>query len=130
MSSRPAETESSLRCITHGGIVVLAHLDRTDAACHEGARDTELAESTVWQWLTDLDDAGIIDSTATRPDHGRPVVEYHLEDDTLGMAASYLLDRVIAPASHTELDEQPAPMPDADDRHTTSTDGQHGPSVA
>lgn len=133
MSSPTADAEATHSRITHGAIVVLAYLHERDAACREVARETILAESTTWQWLTDLEDAGIIDGTATHRDDGRAVVKYHLDDDALGAAAQQIVNRLITttadpdanPDSDTDgipdadadstPEQAPAPMPDADD---------------
>lgn len=124
MSSPTAEAERTHSRITHGAIVVLAYLHERDAACREVARGTTLAESTAWEWLTDLEDAGIIEGTATRRDDGRAVVTYYLDDDALGAAAQQVVNRLLTTAdpdatpdadADAASEPAPAPTPDADD---------------
>lgn len=79
--------------ITHGAVHVLAYLHETDASCREVARETILAESSVYRWLTELEQIGIIEADAARID-GRAVMKYRLEDDELGAAAKVVVDRL------------------------------------
>lgn len=115
MSSSTADGQRASSRITHGSLVVLAYLHETDAACSQVARETPLAESTVWQWLTDLDEAGIIEGEATRSDDGRAVVEYHLDDHRLGAAARHVVDRLYTGEVDPDPSDKRAPTPDADD---------------
>lgn len=80
--------------ITHGAVVVLAYLHETDATCSEIGRETILAESSAYRWLTELDSAGIIEGEPARSNKGRAVVVYHLPDDELGAAAEVIRDRL------------------------------------
>lgn len=81
--------------ITHGTLVVLAYLHEQDGTVKEITRSTKLARSTVWQWVTALNDAGIIDSEVERQGRGPPTARYRLNDDELGAAARQLVDRVL-----------------------------------
>lgn len=80
--------------ITHGAVTVLAYLHETDGTCSQVATEIDLAESSCYRWLTELEEAGILEAEATRPDDGRAVVEYHLPDDELGAAAKVVADRL------------------------------------
>lgn len=79
--------------ITHGAILVLACLHEVDAASREVWLRTSLSESTTYRWLTELADAGILE-TYEREGSSRNVVVYHLEDEELGEAAQVILDRL------------------------------------
>lgn len=81
--------------ITHGALLVLAHLHETDGTCREVATATDLAESSSYRWLTELEEAEILEGEAKRPDDGRAVVEYHLADDELGRAARVVVDTLL-----------------------------------
>lgn len=99
MSSPPSDPHGPSR-ITHGAVMVLAHLYETDASCRDLYHETSLAESTAYRWVTELEEAGFLDGEATRRG-GRSVVEYSLEDDELGAAARVLVDRLVD--SDTEM---------------------------
>lgn len=94
MGSPTANPPSGPSRITLGAILVLAYLHEHDAACSEIASETGLAESSVYRWVTELEDAGILEAQATRTDTGRAVVVYHLADDDLGAAARVVSDRL------------------------------------
>lgn len=94
MSKPTTDSSRGPSRITHGSVRVLAYLHERDGICSVVARETDLAESSVYRWLTELDDAGILDSEATRNRNSRPVVEYHLPDEELGEAAQVMLDRL------------------------------------
>lgn len=95
----PSTVSKGRSKIRHGAVTVLAYLHETDASCREVATDTELAESSTYRWLTELEEAGILEGEATRPDDGRAVVVYHLPDDELGAAAQVISDRLGTPAT-------------------------------
>lgn len=101
MSGFTANRPSGPSRITHGAVLVLAYLHERDAACSEIARKTVLGESSVYRWLTELEEAGILEADATRTDAGRAIVEYHLPDDDLGAAARVVTDRLAPTASDT-----------------------------
>lgn len=92
MSSPVADSRGASR-ITHGAVLVLAYLHERDASFNEVARETILSKSSVYRWLTELADAGIIEAEATHLD-GRAVTVYRLDDDELGAAAQVIADRL------------------------------------
>lgn len=94
MSSHPSDPNGPSR-ITHGAVVVLAHLHETDAACSELYHETNLAESTAYRWLTELEDADVLDVEPSPADDDRSVGTYVLHDDELGDAAQVLVDRLV-----------------------------------
>lgn len=94
MSRTTADSARGPSRITHGSVRVLAYLHERDAICSVLARETDLAESSAYRWLTELADAGILESEATQRDNGRPVVRYHLPDEELGEAAQVMADRL------------------------------------
>lgn len=94
MGSLSADSPRGENRITFGAIVVLAYIHEHDATSREVARGTMLAESSVFQWVTELHEVGLLDAEATQRDKGRAVMVYHLDDDELGAAARLLVDRL------------------------------------
>lgn len=94
MSQTTADSASGPSRITHGAAQVLAYLHERDAICSVLSQETDLAESSAYRWLTELEEAGILEAEATQRDNGRPVVQYHLPDEELGAAAQVLMDRL------------------------------------
>lgn len=94
MSQTTADSASGPNRITHGAARVLAYLHERDAICSILAQETDIAESSAYRWLTELDEAGILEAEATQRDNGRPVVRYHLPDEELGEAAQVIMDRL------------------------------------
>lgn len=91
----PSAEPSGPSWITHGSLLVLSYLHETDATCRDVANETGLAESSAYRWLTELEDAGILEAEAMQPDDGRAVVQYHLPDEELGDAARVIVDRLV-----------------------------------
>lgn len=94
MSRTPAASSREANRIAYGSVQVLAYLHERDAICSVLARETDLAESSAYRWLTELAEAGILESEATQRDNGRPVVRYYLPDEELGEAAQVMTDRL------------------------------------
>lgn len=94
MSRTTATPSKRASRITRGSVQVLAYLHQRDAICSVLAREIDLAESSAYRWLTELDQAGILEAEATRRDNARPVVRYHLPDEELGAAAQVVVDRL------------------------------------
>lgn len=99
MSRGTANHPSDSSRITHCAVHVLAYLHERDAACSEVARETGLGISSVYRWLTELEDVGILEADITRTDTNRAVVEYHLPDNALGEAAQVVTDRLAPTAA-------------------------------
>lgn len=91
--------------ITHGALLVLACLHEADASSREVFQRTSLSESTTYRWVTELADAGVLD-TYDRTDSTRDVVVYHLTDNELGEAAQVVVD-------HLGRDKDQPTAPDA-----------------
>lgn len=77
--------------ITHGAILVLACLHDADASSREVYRRTSLSESTTYRWVTELAEAGVLE-TYDREGSNRDVTVYHLADDQLGEAAQLVVE--------------------------------------
>lgn len=101
MSSTTANHPNGWSPITHGAVLVLAYLHQHDASCSEIARETILAESSVYRWLTEFEEVGILKAEATRADTGRAVIVYHLPDNDLGAATRVVTDRLALTESNT-----------------------------
>lgn len=80
--------------ISHGSVIVLAALHESDGACRELSLRTPLSESSTYNWLTTLADAGILETYERQTGVGRPLVVYHLDDEELGAAAQAVVDRL------------------------------------
>lgn len=79
--------------ITHGALLILACLHDADASSREVYRRTSLSESTTYRWVTELAEAGVLE-TYDREGSNRNVTVYHLGDDELGEAARLVVDRL------------------------------------
>lgn len=94
MSRTTATSSKRSSRIARGSVQVLAYLHQRDAICSVLAGNIDLAESSAYRWLTELDEAGILEAEATRRNNARPVVRYHLPDEELGTAAQVIVDRL------------------------------------
>lgn len=92
--SGPESDTGDVSRITHGAVTVLAYLHEREATCRQVATAIDLAESSCYRWLTELEEVGILEAEATRPEDGRAVVEYQLPDDELGAAAQVVAERL------------------------------------
>lgn len=95
MSGTQTESTTGQRRITYGAVLVLASLHERDAICSVLARETALAESSAYRWLTELAEADILEAEPVRRENGRAAMRYHLPDEELGEAAKVVVDRLV-----------------------------------